>query len=602
LGSRIWPADAGRPSVAAVRPPSRPAAGLRVACGVLVACLSLAGGARAQTAGQITPPSFRPPLQGGAGSLVIPEGPGLEAPPGAERLTVRLADVVVEGGLPAMAETTRSLLAGLAHRTVTAAEIFAAARALEAAYVQAGYVLVRVVLPAQSLEDGAALRLVVVDGYIERIETGDVPEPVRARIEAVLAPLVGQRGVTLALLERKLLLAGDTPGTILRSTLAAGAAPGASVLTVDARHRPVAGQLTVDNTLASALGRWTTGIGADFNSVAGFGELVYLRAGGYPTGGTNGFLTGEPRNRALAAGVVMPLGTDGLTLNLEAAGTRATPRPAAGGLGFASAFERYSARLRYPWIRGRDLTLNGEASFDAQEERLEALAPVSAPLSLDRLRILRASGDGAWFVPWGGLLAGGVLTGGVTASVGLDGLGARSAADATPLLPLSRQGADAAFRKLEVALGYSQPLAEHLALDLRARAQTAFNQPLASSEQFGLASLSGLSAFDAGTFQGDAGYVLRGELSAPWSVPLPGGAAALAPYAFGAFGQVHLENPTALEAADIRGAAYGLGLRLGAATEGNLGETSLTLEWGRQSRSDGLPDDDRVTVVGAVRF
>jgi hypothetical protein len=96
--------------------------------------LSVQASAFAQTASQITPPSFRPPSQANTAGVSIPEGSGLEAPAGAEKLKVKLRDVSVEGGLPDMAEATRKIVAGLAHRTVTAAEIFAAARALETAY------------------------------------------------------------------------------------------------------------------------------------------------------------------------------------------------------------------------------------------------------------------------------------------------------------------------------------------------------------------------------------------------------------------------------------------------------------------------------------
>ncbi|MFX5668401.1 hypothetical protein ABTE14_19265, partial [Acinetobacter baumannii] len=84
----------------------------------------------------------------------------------------------------------------------------------------------------------------------------------------------------------------------------------------------------------------------------------------------------------------MPLGLDGLTFNLEATNTRATPRAAANGLGSTSSFDRLSARLRYPWIRSRDFTLGSELSFDAQEERVSVITPLSAPISLDRLRIV----------------------------------------------------------------------------------------------------------------------------------------------------------------------------------------------------------------------
>ena len=48
--------------------------------------------------------------------------------------------------------------------------------------------LARVVLLAQSLSNGERLRLVVVNGFIERLDTGAVPGPVRGRIERVIAP------------------------------------------------------------------------------------------------------------------------------------------------------------------------------------------------------------------------------------------------------------------------------------------------------------------------------------------------------------------------------------------------------------------------------
>lgn len=564
---------------------------------IATACLSVQAVAFAQTASQITPPSFRPPPQADTAGVSIPESSGLEAPAGAEKLRVKLADVRVEGGLPDMAEATRKIIASLAHRTVTAAEIFTAARALETEYGRAGYALVRVVLPAQKLNDGARLRLVVVDGFLERIDTSNLPERLRGRVEATLAPLVGQKSIKLSAIERKLLLAGDTPGARLRSTLQAGSVKGASVLVIDGKYRPLGGQVTSDNSLSPSLQRWSTGVGVDFNSLLGLGELVYLRLGGYPDGGENGLFTDDPRNRNYAAGIVVPIGYDGLTLNLEATRTRANPTAEPGALGFGSAFERYSARIRYPWIRSRALTISTEVSFDVQNDTLDAVTPISLPIAEDRLRIARLGLDGTWFTPLGG-----VFIGNVVASFGIDGLGARSAADATPLLPLSRQGADAAFQKLEISASYSQPLMEHLGLDLFARVQTSFGKPLLQSEQIGLVGPNGLSSFDAGALQGDSGYVLRGQFSSPWFVPLSRGMVSLAPYVFGAIGQVRLEMPTALESASILGASYGLGLKIDTALASNPTSTSLTLEWGRQHRDDHLPTSDRFSLSGAMQF
>ncbi|TGE00512.1 ShlB/FhaC/HecB family hemolysin secretion/activation protein [Methylobacterium nonmethylotrophicum] len=589
--------------------------------GLLAGALLVTGPALAQTASQITPQSFRPALQSQGGGLVIPEGPGLEAPAGAERLTVRLRTVAIEGTLPDLADPTQDIVAGLSGRTVTAAELFAAARALEQAYVAAGYPLVRVVLPAQRLADGADLRLVVLDGFVERVDTDALPPEIRARVAAVLAPLAGARALRLSELERRLLLAGDAPGTVLRSTLAPGSVPGGVVLVVEARTKPVTGSAGIDNTLSDALGRTTSSFGLDLNSPTGTGELLYLRAGGAPyPGGRASFFDPEPRNRSLAAGLVLPLGADGLTLNLEVTDARTTPKAQAGTLGFTSDFSRYSARLRYPLIRSRAFTLNAEAAFDAQEERQTVIVPVEAPFSLDRLRIARTTTDFLWFLP-----SDGIVSGRLSGAFGLDGLGARRPPGAgAEVEPLSRLGARPEFQKLEATLSVTQPVAEHLTLDLRARGQTSFNQALPRSEQIGLANLTGLSSFDAGLFQGDEGYVVRGEVQLPFVLPVslpfrlfewPGqlgtglasgeetlGAVMASPYGFGAFGMVRLQRPTALERAMVRGASYGVGIRFGASPQASFTNVSASVEYGRSERSDRLPADDRITFSVALQF
>jgi hemolysin activation/secretion protein len=566
--------------------------------------IGFAGTAIAQTASQITPQSFRPPLESPAGGLTVSAPQELATPAGAEALFVTLSGVTVEGGFEALQGAAAALQTRLSQRRISGAEIFAAARELEAAYASAGYVLVRVVLPPQTLVDGARLKLVVIDGFIERIETKDAPERVRARIAAVLAPLQGRGGLTLAEIERRVLLAGDAPGVILHSTLAPGEKPGATILIVDGKHEPVGGLVTVDNSLAAPLGQWTTGLGLDLNSVSGFGELVYLRANGDPNFGSNGFLNPDARNRALAAGVVLPIGDDGLSFNLEGTEARTNPIPTA-GFARADVFQRVSARVRYPWVRARSLNLNTEISFDAaQEQESLLLSGASAPLALDRVRVMRLTADGGWEAPWGG-----VFSGRFTASFGLDGLGARSAAAASAILPLSRQYADASFDKVEVSLAYAQGLVDHLTVSVYARGQTSFGQALVQSEQIGIATPTGLSSFNVGTLQGDSGVTLRGELASPWSLPLFAEtfAAVASPYVFGAIGEVFLENPTSVEEPSLRAACYGLGLRLSGAENGGFANASLGFEWGRQAQSGGIPGlatqrGDRLMLMAALRL
>jgi hemolysin activation/secretion protein len=613
LAGAIYRADKSKLPMSSPTPASilnlfsiRQVACMRVAISVVAAFTLLPARSFAQTASQITPPSFRPNLERQSG-FALPGTPGLATPAGAEKLFVKLSGVSIKGGLPALASEATALEAKLTGHRISGADVFAAARDLEAAYAKAGYVLVRVILPPQQLNNGARLKLVVVDGFIERIETKDVPERVRDRIMTLLGPLTGRRGLMLSEIERRVLLAGDTPGVVLRSTLSPGKAEGATILVIDGTYQAVSETLTFDNTLSNQLGRTTLGAGLDFNSIAGLGELVYLRASGHPDDGANGFFDTYPRNRTLAGGFILPLWVDGLTFNAEYTDARTTPEAVA-GIQTTDTFERLSLRLRYAWLRGRIANFNSEVSFDAQDERQSLFVGADlAPLSQDRLRIVRFVNDGDVLTPWGA-----TISGRAAASFGIDGLGARSAADASVLLPLSRQGADASFQKFDITLNYVQTLVDHLAVNVSARAQTSFGEPLLHSEQIGIANTTGLSAFDAGTIVGDEGYVVRGELSSPWSVPwslpwaLPQDCSigmVAAPYVFAAYGEVFLKDPTALEAAAIHASSFGGGLRLAGAATGKLSNGSLSLEYGRATRSDGVAAaGDRFTVVSAFRF
>lgn len=586
--------------------------------------------ALAQTASQITPPSFRPEIEKSdpEAAIVIPDNVGSQPPAGSEALSVTVGSLQFEGGTPELADRTAALEASLSGRQVAAAELFAAARTLEADYARAGYVLVRVVLPPQTLTDGGVVRFVVMDGRIERIDASAVPEAVRARVEGVLRLLVGAPGVTLAMLERRLLLAGDAPGAILRSALRAGTSPGSSVLVVEARYKPVTGSLSADNTLAEGIGGHSAGLGLQINSPTGHGELVYLQVSGdlRPEGGAlgDGVFAERPRNRSLAAGLVLPLGDNGLALSLEGVTARTTPRVGTGELSVSSRFQRMTARLRYPVVRSRAFTLNVEGGLDAQDELVEAIAPLQAELSHDVLRIVRVGGDLSY-----GLPGGGAVEARIGASFGIDGLGARAAPPpGSNDTPLSRQGAGPQFRKLEASIGFSRPLAPHLDLTLRARGQTAFGEALPNAEQIGLASLDGLSSFDSGLIQGDAGYVVRSELRFPFvsSFTLPfvlpdlpaqrgaalptgdttSGAVVLSPYVFAAVGGTWLDQPTALERGHSRGLAYGVGLRFGAAARSRFTGLSGSLEYGRAELSGAgpgqAPDGDRITASFSLAF
>lgn len=578
---------------------SRLSAG-RLGLAALMALLSTSVTAMAQTASQVTRESYAPAvlrLQNGA--LSLPATGGLQTPAGAETLTVTPSGLEVEGGLPALAGATAAIEARIAGRTVSAAELFAAARDLEAAYARAGYLLVRVSMPPQTLRDGEPLHIVVTDGFVDAIDASALPPRVRRRVEAQMAPLVGRTGLTKGEVERRLLLAGDTPGLTLRSTLKAGAQPGSTTIVLDGDHDLLTLTSGLDDSLTGPMGTWVATLGVDVNAALGMGEVFYARLAGHPSGGELSLLGDDPRNRQIVAGFTLPIGTDGVWLNLEAVDSRTHPTSDL-GYTMADEYQRFSSRIGYTWLRSRDVNTSTLLVFDVAEEAQRlAIAGELIDFTLDRTRVVRLTQTGDLRTAGGGF-----LSGELSLSVGIDGLGARTG---TAELPLSRYGAEPEFAKLSGSLSFASPIPNTpLHLMLSAKAQTSFGDPLVSSEQISLGGLDWVSAFGSGDFSGDAGAALRAEFSLPGSLqrelPFAAGATfGLSPYVFAAAGAVRLEQPTALEQRSTTAGALGTGLRMGLSQAGSGGSATLALEYAHGEASEE-PGTDRFNLRFASRF
>ena len=520
-----------------------------------------------------------------------PKGGGVEAPAGAAALKVKPSGLVVSGSLPGLEAETSAIEARLKDKRVNGADLFAAARDLEAAYARAGYLLVRVSLPPQTLRDGQPLKLVVTDGYVEAIDASALPDQARKRIEAVLAPLVGERSLTRSALERRMLLAGDVPGVMLRSTLKAGTRPGAAVIVVDGRYDAVTGQVFADNSLSKDLGHYSVGVGANFNNLLGHGEVGYLRLSGYPGFGDDIF-SGDPRNRQMVAGFTLPITTDGLWFGMEGVDSRTHPTS---DLGYTMLdhYQRLSTRLGYSWVRSRDFNTSSVISFDiADEEQKIDLGGTRSSWSEDRTRVLRLTQQGDVFLPWGA-----ALSGDATLSFGLDAFGARNGSVA---LPLSRDGAEPDFTKLEMSGRYGQSfLQDRLQLSLSGKAQTSFGDPLVSSEQFGLGGFDWLSAYGSGEINGDAGAAVRAELAFPMALPqldqYPALGSVISPYTFAAAGIARLEKASAVELGVTRAVSFGAGLRFGLREKASPVSSSLTMEYAHGAAS-GTDGEDRFNI------
>lgn len=563
---------------------------------VIALCL-MAPLAQAQTASSVTPESFQPPLRNLSGSVVFTGQPGTQAPPGSEQIGITLSGVSIDGAFPQMAAADAAYRARLTRGRIPVSELFDATAELEASYAKAGFALARVVLPQQTLRDGGTLRVEVVNGFVESVDTSRVPPEIRRRIETLTGPLVGQRSLTMTELERQLLLAGDVSGVALGSALATGRQPGGTVIALDPQYRKVTGFVGFDNFAPSDLGSiapddlngLVLNSGFELNSPFRFGETIYGRMSISP----ERFLSDDPRYRILAFGAMVPVGASGFAVNVELTSSDTTPDN--DDAPTRSDFDRQSLRLIYPWIRSRSMNLTSQLMLDRQHDR-QKLWPADLPIFEDRLTILRAATTLSYNHPNGNLSEAGVIL-----SRGVNALGARTADEADGGTPLSRQGADAVFTKLSASFTHQRSIRERFVLGLTGRFQTSFGDPLLTSEQFSIAGPGELSSFDSGALRGDSGWVLRAEFSDPRSIQLQNVPLTFSPYIFVGAGSVSIERPTVFESSHENAHAYGIGFDLISQTGSRYRSSSLRIEYGRGERDDG-PGNTRFGLSGNFRF
>jgi len=540
---------------------------LITAVAIGLAALHAGSFARAQTPSpapsQVTPPVIAPAPTVRT-RIALPQViAGQQIPAQAKQLKFVLLGLDIEGEFEELIATRKELAAPLIGKRITVADLFEFADKLQQAYVRAGYPLVRIVTLPQELEKSARVKLRVIDGYIERIDASALNAMAQGRVTAVVGPLLKQRHLTQAELERRLLLAGETPGVVLNAVFAAGKEIGGSVLVLTGRYRPFSASIYVDDAMPKTFGTVQAVGTFAVNNLAGFGEQIQVSAAGYPS---RDFINAMPTRRYLSALAMVPIGIDGLKLELYGVDGKTKPRvdnPLGASFGL---LDQMRVRLFYPVIKRRDVEFTLQGRFEATDERIDTLAIMpQTPLTLDRTRALRGGFDGIWR----GRESGTTLNYGALLSQGLNAFGARTAADAAAavpflILPLSRQGADAVFTKLTGYVDLSQAIGETgFVAALNLSGQDSFRKPMLTSEQFDIAGTKQLSGYAVGLLPGDSAWTVRGELQRPVSIPLANlnGTILLTPYLFGAHGERILWAPTVLEFGSQHATNYGVGMR-----------------------------------------
>jgi hemolysin activation/secretion protein len=378
-------------------------------------------------------------------------------------------------------------------RELTSAQLSELTAALTQRAQDAGYILAAAKIEPQSLDLGV-LQVTMSEGVIDAIAIEGSDDPA---IRRMLEPLIDGTPVTLARLEKHLLLASDVSGArVGRSRFERRG--DLDVLVLRAIREKFAGRLTLDNDGDDAIGPIQARLDFDANGLLMGSDALDVTLGTVPL---------QPKELQFARlryGTI--LDSMGTQLSLVASFSNTNPGANLRAFDITGQSRRLGLQLSVPLKRRRNLSVwfNGNVEYrDLRQEQAGVL------VRQDRLPVLR-----------GGLYArarigGGLLRSRLTATQGLDILGAKPLGD-----PLASRGdAPPEFTKLALWFDWRRALGSNLSVLVAGRGQIA-SDPLLLTEDLGLGGTSFLRGYDYNERTGDEGAMGLAELRYDVKQPL----------------------------------------------------------------------------------
>lgn len=374
-------------------------------------------------------------------------------------------------------------------RRLSSGELNALSDRIAARARENGYIFASAFIAPQSLA-GGILRVRVEEGAIDEIRIEGADD---LAIRTQLDPLRDGRPVTLARLERQVLLADDISGVTLRRPRYERI-EGRGVLIVDATRDDFSGRVELANDGSQPIGPLRARIDINANGLLSpFDEVDFT----YST------VPDSPSELQYVRGrygvVIGPQGTE-----FVASGSYSATNPGA-YLEERRIFGdsvRIGGQLRHPLRRSRAFSLWAEAEFeyrDLRQDRLDLLA------RHDRIPVIRTS------LYTRALAAGGTLSARLTLSQGLDILDATQRGD--PLA--SRPDASPDFATLSGWVRWWRDLPGPFSIALAGQGQLS-SSPLLITEDIGLGGNRFLRGYNFSERSGDKGIMGSAELRYDW--------------------------------------------------------------------------------------
>jgi hemolysin activation/secretion protein len=435
---------------------------------------------------------------------------------------------------------------------VTIRDLYEIALEIEKDFNKEGFPLVRVILPVQELEpEQATIFFKVIDGFIEKIDLSKVPKKQILRTYGYLKPLINKKGLKLDLMERQLLLASNSAGMTLTSSLVPGIKEGATQLIIEADHKHIAGGLNFDNTQSEQLGRQQGQARATISSALGLGETISMFGLARPTIKGMAGTGNEVPIRAGGFSVSVPIGNKGLTTGISYLESMTRPGAEVESLGLEANMKSAQITASYPLVYSRNEALFARLSLGWTDEVQQTNAGgIDEDLSHDRITAARfgTSFNGCYI---------GCIGIDAEISKGLE-IGSRSNSQVGNGTPLSKSSATSNFTHFNLNASYTVSPIENLVLRFNGGGQYTLND-LVNSEQKGITGEEKLSAFTSGSISGDEMWYVRGQINR--NIKLSNDLI-VSPYVYGAGGVAYINQPTAAERPSTTAKSVGLGIEV----------------------------------------
>jgi hemolysin activation/secretion protein len=360
-------------------------------------------------------------------------------------------------------------------------------------YRDAGYLLSRVVLPAQEVDQHKAnIQFTAIEGFVSSVEySGDsrVVDRFKSYFSSAENRLLGQKPLQHKDFEREMLLMQDVSGVKISSRFQEGQVPGGSVLVIDVQGDLIDGSAGWGNTGTESSGPGMLSVSMGVNTIPLIGArttLSYSQANDY-------------REYYSIQAAQSYRFSNGLNLH----GSYAFSSSQKPHTEFARLFD-YETRsytialgMSYPLIRSRDMNLSIGIDYDHRDSEADLL---DERFTRDRLRNLSYNANFDFSDTWGGVTQ--LIT------TLYQGLHIFEATD--KYLESSSPLAGAQFFKADFYVSRNQQLPLNLSVFTAAEAQFS-DSPLSSYNKFSFGGSQFGRGYDPGLIEADNAFAVSLE-------------------------------------------------------------------------------------------